>query len=93
MAVVTYLIRAIPLVCMNKKIQNRFVQSFLHYVPYTCLAAMTVPAIFYATQSMISAIIGFMVALFFAYKENSLVFVAATGCFAVFMVEGVLYLI
>lgn len=49
MAGVTYLIRAVPLTVFRKKIENRFVQSFLYYVPYACLTAMTVPGIFYAT--------------------------------------------
>ena len=47
MALVTYLIRVLPLVLFRKKIQNRFVSSFLYYVPYSCLTALTIPAIFY----------------------------------------------
>ena len=58
MALVTYLIRALPLTVFHKKIQNRWVRSFLYYVPYACLSAMTFPAIFYATQSLWSAAAG-----------------------------------
>ena len=87
MAVVTYLIRVIPLVLIKKKIGNRFVQSFLYYVPYTCLSAMTVPAVFYATQSILSAAVGFVVAFLVALKEKSLVVVASVACIAVFIVE------
>ena len=47
MAFVTYLIRVIPLTFFRKKIENPYIQSFLYYVPYTCLTAMTFPAIFY----------------------------------------------
>ena len=52
MAFVTYLIRVIPLTVFRKKIENRYIQSFLYYVPYTCLTAMTFPAILYATESI-----------------------------------------
>ncbi|MCI6175385.1 AzlD domain-containing protein, partial [bacterium] len=55
MALVTYLIRALPLTLIHGKIQNRWVRSFLYYVPYACLSAMTFPAIFFATQSVWSA--------------------------------------
>ena len=54
MAVTTYLIRAIPLTLLKKPIQNRFLRSFLHYVPTACLTAMTFPAILYATEHMLS---------------------------------------
>ena len=50
MAVVTYLIRAVPLVLFRKKIENQFLSSFLYYVPYACLTALTLPAIFYSTE-------------------------------------------
>ena len=63
MAGVTYLVRAIPMALIKEKIKNKFVLSFLHYIPYTVLSAMTVPAIFYATDSPITAAVGFVVAL------------------------------
>ena len=87
MAGVTYLIRMIPLVAVRHKIENRFIVSFLYYVPYTVLTVMTVPAILYATSSMISAVVGFAVALVLAYFERSLVTVAAGACGAVFLCE------
>ena len=68
MAGVTYLIRVIPFVLINKKIENRFINSFLYYIPYTVLSAMTFPAILYATGSMISAAAGLLTAIFIAYK-------------------------
>ena len=79
---VTYLIRMLPLVLMKKKITNRFILSFLHYIPYSVLAVMTVPAIFYATDR-IPAIVGFVIAAFLAYKGKSLLTVAAAACGAV----------
>ena len=76
MASVTYLVRALPLVLVKKKIENRFVLSFLHYVPYAVLSVMTVPAIFFATDSVISAAVGFAVAVAFALWNKGLTTVA-----------------
>lgn len=79
---VTYLVRMLPLVLMKKKITNRFILSFLHYIPYSVLGVMTVPAMFYATER-IPAIAGFIVAVVLAYKGKSLLTVAAAACGAV----------
>ena len=87
MAGITYLIRMIPLVLIKKKITNRIVLSFLHYIPYTVLAVMTVPAIFSSTSSVLSAICGFAVAIVFAIKGGSLLTVAAVSSLAVFVAE------
>ena len=90
MAGVTYLIRMLPLALFRKEITSPFVKSFLFYVPYACLAAMTFPAILTATASVISAVIGFVVALIAAYKEKSLLTVALMACAAVFIAERIL---
>lgn len=87
MAGVTYLIRVIPFVLINKKIENKFINSFLYYIPYTVLSAMTFPAILYATGSMISAAVGLFTAIFIAYKGKGLLVVAIGACLAVFIVE------
>lgn len=87
MAGVTYLIRVIPLVLVRKKIKNRFLNSFLYYIPYTVLAAMTFPAILYATGSMVSAAFGLITAIVLAYRKGSLIVVAAGACAAVLIVE------
>ena len=63
MAVTTYLVRALPLTLLKKPIHNRFLKSFLHYVPTACLTAMTFPAILYATENMISGAIGLAILL------------------------------
>ncbi|MFR0950707.1 MAG: AzlD domain-containing protein [Ruminococcus callidus] len=55
MAGVTYLIRVVPFTVFRKKIQNHFLQSFLYYIPYAVLSAMTIPAIFYSTGNVITA--------------------------------------
>lgn len=90
MAGVTYLVRAIPMVLIKEKIKNRFVLSFLHYIPYTVLSAMTIPAIFYATDSPITAAVGFAVAIIAALFERSLVQVAALSCLGVLVTELVM---
>lgn len=89
MAVVTYLIRMMPLALAKKEITSPFIKSFLFYVPYACLAAMTFPAILSATESVFSAAAGFLVALLASYKEKSLVTVALLACAAVFVVERI----
>lgn len=87
MALVTYMIRMLPLTLFSKKIENRFVLDFLYYVPYAVLAAMTIPAVFYSSGSLISAVAGFIVALTLAYFERGLLLVAVCACAGVFVVE------
>ncbi len=87
MAGSTYLIRAIPFAVINKKIENQFIRSFLYYIPYAVLAAMTFPAILYATDSVVSAAVGFGVAILFAFLGKSLNTVAVVACVAVFVIE------
>ena len=84
---VTYLVRMLPLVLIKKKIKNRYLLSFLHYIPYTVLSAMTVPAIFYATESPTAAALGFAIALVLAFFEKGLVTVAALSCAGVLICE------
>ena len=93
MAGVTYLVRMIPLVTIKEKIKNKFILSFLHYIPYTVLSVMTVPTIFYATGNHITAIIGFIIAIIAAFFERSLVQVAALSCLGVLVTEIVIGLI
>ena len=90
MAGVTYLIRMLPLALAKKEVKNVYVRSFLYYVPYACLAAMTFPAILSATGSVISALCGFLVALVVAWREKSLLTVALCACGTVFVVERLL---
>lgn len=87
MAVVTYLIRMLPLTVFQKKIKNRYAQSFLYYIPYACLMAMTFPAIFHATNSIWSALAGIVVAVILALRKQSLAVVALFACLAVFLVD------
>lgn len=86
-AAVTYFIRALPMTLIRKNIQNKYIRSFLYYVPYVTLAVMTFPAILTATASVISAAAGFLVAVLIAYFDGNLFKVAMGGCVAVFLVE------
>ena len=90
MAAVTYLIRMLPLALAKNEIRSPFSKSFLYYVPYACLAAMTFPAILFATESPVSGAAGLGAALIAAYKEKSLLTVALAACCAVFVVERIL---
>lgn len=79
MAGVTYLIRMIPFTVFRKKIRSRFFRSFLYYIPYTVLSAMTIPAIFYSTGSVASAVAGTIVGAVLAYFNRSLLIVALSA--------------
>lgn len=82
MAVTTYLVRMIPFTLFRKKLEKPSVKAFFDYIPYTVLSAMTFPAILYATGSVISAAIGFAVALVLGFFERSLIVVAVGACLA-----------
>ncbi len=90
MAGSTYLIRVIPFVAIKNKIENKFIRSFLYYIPYTVLTAMTFPAVLYATDYVISAFAGLVVAVVCAIKGGSLTKVAVVACVAVFVVETII---
>ena len=93
MALVTYLIRMLPLVIFRKKIENRFIRSFLYYIPYAVLVAMTFPAVFSSTGSVWSAVAGLIVALLLAFFEKGLLTVALSSCVAVFVIEFLIKII
>lgn len=93
MAAVTYLIRMIPLVLVNREIKNTFIKSFLYYVPYAALASMTFPAILFSTTQMAAALAGFAVAVLMAFREKGLLPVALGACITVFAVEQAMSLL
>lgn len=90
MALTTYLIRVLPLTIFRKPIRSRFVKSFLHYVPYACLTAMTFPAILSSTASMISGAAALVIAVVLAYRGKSLLTVSLAASAAVMVTEWVL---
>ncbi len=87
MAGVTYLIRMLPFTFFRKKIRSRYLRSFLYYVPYTVLAVMTFPAIFYSVGSVPCAIIGTLVGIILAALGQKLLTVAAGSAVAVFLAD------
>ena len=90
MAITTYLIRVLPLTIFRKPIKSRFLRSFLHYVPYACLTAMTFPAILSSTASILSGVAALIVAVVLAFRNKSLVVVAVGASAAVLVTEWIL---
>lgn len=93
MAIVTYLIRMMPIMVFRRKITSQFIQSFLYYVPYAVLGAMTIPAVFYATDNVISAVVGTIVAFVLAYFNRSLIVVAVSASLSAYLAEWVMVLL
>jgi len=85
MALVTYLIRMIPFTFFSKKIKSKFFRSFLYYIPYAVLSAMTIPAIFYCTGSMTTAVAGTVIAVVLAYFNAPLIIVAIAAALAAYL--------
>lgn len=85
MAVVTYLIRMLPLALVQREIKSPFLKSFLFYVPYAVLGAMSFPAIFTSGGATLPSVLGSIFALYLAYQEKSLISVAIGACFVVYV--------
>ena len=90
MAAVTFIIRVVPFTLIRKPIKNKFLRSFLYYVPYVTLAVMTFPAIVDSTSYALSGIIAFLVAILLAYLGKGLFFVSVSACVSVFVIERIL---
>lgn len=93
MAGTTYLIRALPFVLVRKEIKNPYMRSFLNFIPYSVLAAMTFPSILYSTTYVIAALIGFFLAVILALYRQSLVRVALAACLVVYIGEAIIKMI
>ena len=93
MAGVTYLIRMLPFVIFRKKIESKFIKDLLYYVPYAVLGAMTIPAVFYSTGSIISAVAGLVVAVILAFRNKSLITGAVAACVAAYAADWIVTLI
>lgn len=87
MAAVSYAIRVLPLTLIRKQIKNKFLQSFLYYVPYVTLAVMTFPAILHATQSIYSGAAALLIGIVAAWFGMNLFQVAISCCGIVFLLE------
>ena len=93
MAGVTYLVRTMPFILLKHELRCRFWKSFLAYIPCTVLSAMTIPAIFYATNSRLSAAVALITAVGAPLLGRGLVIVAAAACGAVLFTDGLVRLI
>ena len=87
MATVSFMIRVLPLTLIRKPITNRFLKSFLYYVPYVTLAVMTFPAIIQATQSPLAGAAALVIGMILAWKNAGLFPVAVTCCAVVLILE------
>lgn len=87
MALVTYLVRAVPILFMRKKIENIYIISFLRYMPYAVLSVMTIPACFYVTENPVSGVVGLVLAIILALNGGSLLTVAAGAAVTVLAAE------
>lgn len=88
-ALVSTLIRVIPLTLIRGKIQNPFLRSFLYYVPYATLAVMTFPAIIAAPQLPIAGVLALIIGCIAAWKGMNMMGIAALCCIVVFFIENV----
>ena len=90
MAGVTYLIRMIPFAFFRKEIKSQFFRSFLYYIPYAVLSAMTIPAIFYCTGNTLTAVAGTLVAVVLAYLNLPLIIVALAASGAALLMDFII---
>ena len=84
-AITSYLIRVLPLTLSRKPIKNRFIRSFLYYVPYVTLAVMTFPAIIDATATPLAGALALIAGIFMAWKGLGLFPVAIARCIIAYL--------
>lgn len=87
MALVTYLMRVLPMTIFRKEIKNKTIRSFLYYVPYVTLTVMTFPAILETTGSVWSGLAALIIGVLIAWKGGSLLIVSVASCVVVFLLE------
>ena len=87
MALVTYIPRVLPLTLVRRRFQSPFLRSFLYYMPFAVLGAMTFPSALYATDTPVSALVGLIVALVMAFSGKQLLPVALVSTGAVLLTE------
>ena len=90
---VTYLIRLLPLLFIRKRIKNRFLKSFLYYVPYIVRSVMALPAILFCTDNIASGLCAAIVCDILAYKRRGLITCMLGSVIAVLVVEWIILLI
>lgn len=91
-ALVSFILRVAPLTLIRKKIENRFLKSFLYYVPYVTLAVMTFPAILSASQEPLAGLAALIVGAVMSWFGAGLFPVALSSCLTVFLVQYIMTL-
>lgn len=87
MAAVTYLVRVIPFTLFRKQIKSQYIRSLLYYLPYAVLSATAVPAIFYSTGNLTTALVGTATALITAFYNKSLIVVAVAAALSALITD------
>ena len=85
--ITTNLIRVLPMLLIKGQISNRFLRSFLYYVPYVTLAVMTFPSMIQATMSPLSGTVALIVGIIAAWRRIGLFPVAAICCAIVYLID------
>ena len=85
--ITTNLIRVVPMLLIKGQISNRFLRSFLYYVPYVTLAVMTFPSMIQATMSPLSGTVALIVGIIAAWRRMGLFPVAAICCGIVYLID------
>lgn len=83
MALITYIIRVIPMAFIRNKIQSKFLKSFFFYIPYCVLASMSFPYVVYSTGNVYAGFIGTAVAIVASLTKRSLIVVASLSALSV----------
>ena len=86
-AVVSLIIRALPTTLLRRQITNRFIRSFLYYVPYVTLSVMTFPAITQATKNPVAGYAALAVGIIVAWFRKNLFETAILCCLTVLIIE------
>ena len=87
MAATTYVIRMLPIVLLRRPIKNRYIRSFLYYMPYVTLAVMTFPAIMDATDNPVAGLLAMAAGIIAAWFKVGLLPVAVICSAVVFVVQ------
>lgn len=89
LGLVSWLMKIVPFVFVKKKIENKFLSSFLYYIPYAIMTSMTIPEVFHSTSSFGSAAVGVVVAVILSLLDKSLLTVSLSSTAAVFLIEKI----
>ena len=88
--ITTNLIRVVPMLLIKGQISNRFLRSFLYYVPYVTLAVMTFPSMVQATVSPVSGAVALITGIVAAWRGLGLFPVAAICCAIVYLMDNLI---